>query len=82
IRLCLEKNLVKANPCLADMAKHGTFGATRVNFLEKESYNLYTDLRVFRGAAPSQIKPVTVIHNDMQRKFFFGQTEYSSEKML
>ncbi|MEG1947914.1 MAG: hypothetical protein RR139_12570, partial [Lachnospiraceae bacterium] len=81
IRLCLEKNLAKANSDTGDLIKKGMLGATRVNFLEKESYNLYTDLMVFKGTAPSQLKPVTVIHNEVQRKFFFGQTEYSSEKM-
>ncbi|MEG2094958.1 MAG: GH3 auxin-responsive promoter family protein, partial [Lachnospiraceae bacterium] len=64
IRLCLEKNLAKANSDTGDLIKKGMLGATRVNFLEKESYNLYTDLMVFKGTAPSQLKPVTVIHNE------------------
>ncbi|MEG0824425.1 MAG: GH3 auxin-responsive promoter family protein [Oscillospiraceae bacterium] len=81
IRLCLEKNLVKANPVAGQVMKNGMLGTPRVNFLEKDSYNLYADLMIFKGAPPSQIKPVTVIHNEVQRKFFFGRTEYSSIKM-
>lgn len=81
IRQYLEKNLAKANPSMGDKVKKGICESTRVNFLEPESYSLYMDLMIFKGTAPSQIKPVTVIHNEVQRKFFFAQTEYSSEVM-
>ena len=33
---------------------------------------LYRDLKVMGGASPNQIKPVHVITNDKQKRFFFG----------
>jgi hypothetical protein len=31
---------------------------------------------ISKGAASGQLKPVRVINNEIQRKFFFGVTEY------
>ena len=33
---------------------------------------LYRDMMVFKGASLNQLKPVRVIMNERQRKFFFG----------
>lgn len=76
IRYVLEQNLAKANPSMGDKVKKGICGPTKLNFLEEESYNLYKDLMISKGAASSQIKPVRVINNAIQRKFFFGLTEF------
>ena len=37
----------------------------------------YTHL--MKGIAPAQLKPVHIIRNELQRKFFFSQTEYGVE---
>ena len=76
IRFVLEQNLAKANPSMGDKVKKGICGPIKLNFLEEESYNLYKDLMISKGAASSQIKPVRVINNAIQRKFFFGLTEF------
>lgn len=76
IRYVLERNLAKANPSMGDKVKKGICGPTKLNFLEEESYSLYKDLMISKGAASSQIKPVRVINNELQRKFFFGLTEF------
>lgn len=79
IRFVLEKNLAKANPSMGDKVSTGICAPTKLNILEPETYSLYRDLMVMKGAVATQIKPVRVIHNEMQRKFFFGQTEYGVE---
>lgn len=81
IRYALERNLAKANPSMGDKVKKGICGATKLNFLEQETYMLYRDLMLARGVASGQLKPVRVISNEVQRKFFFGLTEYSIESV-
>ncbi len=79
IRTVLEKKLAEANPSMGDKVQKGICGDTRINFLEEQTYLLYQDLMVYRGAAATQLKQVHVIHNEFQRKFFFGHTDYSCE---
>lgn len=79
IRFALERNLAKANPSMGDKVARGICAPTKLNILEPETYGLYRDLMVMKGAIATQIKPVRVIHNEMQRRFFFGQTEYGVE---
>ncbi len=79
IRFVLEKNLALANPSMGQKVKAGTCGDTRVNFLEPETYMLYRDLMISKGTAATQVKPVHVISNEIQRKFFFSLTDYSCE---
>lgn len=79
IRYVLEKNLAIANPSMGDKVKKGICGATKLNILEPETYMLYRDLMLMKGVASGQLKPVRVIANEIQRKFFFGLTEYGVE---
>ena len=79
IRFVLEKNLAKANPSMGDKVVKGICAPTKLNILEPETYSLYRDLMVMKGTAPAQLKPVRVIRNELQRKFFFSQTEYGVE---
>jgi len=81
IRYVLERELAKANPSMGDKVKSGKAGATRLNILEPETYMLYRDLMLSKGVASGQLKPVHIITNELQRKFFFGLTEYSVELM-
>ncbi len=81
IRYVLEKKLAEANPSMGDKVKTGKCGATRLNILEPESYMLYRDLMLSKGVASGQLKPVRIITNELQRRFFFGLTEYSVELM-
>lgn len=79
IRYVLEKNLAAANPSMGDKVKKGICGLTKLNILEPETYMLYRDLMLMKGVASGQLKPVRVITNEVQRKFFFGLTEYGVE---
>ncbi len=79
IRFVLEKNLAKANPSMGDKVAKGICAPTKLNILEPETYSLYRDLMVMKGTASAQLKPVHVIRNELQRKFFFSQTEYGVE---
>ena len=79
IRFALEKNLAKANPSMGDKVSKGICAPTKLNILEPETYSLYRDLMVMKGTASAQLKPVRVIRNELQRKFFFSQTEYGVE---
>lgn len=81
IRYVLEKEISKANPSLADKIKTGKCGPVRLNILESETYMLYRDLMLSKGVASGQLKPVPIITNELQRKFFYGLTEYSVELM-
>ena len=81
IRYILERELAKANPSMGDKVKTGKAGPTRLNILEPETYMLYRDLMLSKGVASGQLKPVHIITNELQRKFFFGLTEYSVELM-
>ena len=75
VRDALEASLAQANPSMGDKIKKGLCKPTQVKFMQSEAFLLWRDIAVLRGASPGQQKPVTVISNETQRKFFFGQTE-------
>lgn len=79
IRFVLEQKLAEANPSMGDKVAKGICGPTKLNFLEPETYMLYRDLMISKGVASGQLKPVRVINNEIQRRFFFGLTEYGVE---
>ncbi|MBR6522560.1 MAG: GH3 auxin-responsive promoter family protein [Oscillospiraceae bacterium] len=81
IREVLEKYIAEANPSMGQKVKSKVCGDTRLNFLEPETYLLYKDMMIAKGTASTQVKPVHIISNERQRKFFFGMTEYSAEVM-
>ena len=60
---------------MGDKIKKGLCKPTEVKFMQSEAFLLWRDMVVIKGASPGQQKPVTVISNEAQRKFFFGQTE-------
>lgn len=47
----------------------------KVLFLQPETNLLYRDIMVMQGASPSQLKPVRIITNEYQRRFFFKFVE-------
>ena len=66
------KNLCEANPVYYDCYEDHWLDKPEVYFLQPETSLLYRDMMVFRGASMNQLKPVRVIMNERQRKFFFG----------
>ena len=67
----LEKELAKDNPSMGDKVKKGFLSATVLKLLKQGTFILYKENLQMKGYPPSQIKPVTVISNEVQRKFFF-----------
>ena len=43
--------------------------------LQEETNQLWRDMRVMKGAAPNQIKPVHIIDNEQKRRFFYALIE-------
>ena len=76
---CLEKYLAQVNPSYADKVRNGLIKPSRILFAQPETYVLYKEMMLMRGNAIAQLKPVTVIGNEMQRKFFFALTEDFAE---
>ncbi len=66
------KNLCKANPVYYDCYADHWLDKPEVFFLQAETSLLYRDMMVFKGASLNQLKPVRVIMNERQRKFFFA----------
>lgn len=71
----LEKELAKANPSMGDKVKKGLLSATVLKLLKEGTFKLYKENLQMKGYPASQIKPVTVISNEVQRKFFFDSIE-------
>ncbi len=68
---CLYKHLVEANPVYKDCVDDNWLDKPGVYFLQPQTAILYRDMMVFKGASMNQLKPVRVIMNERQRKFFF-----------
>lgn len=81
IRHVLEQELAEANPSMGDKVSRGVCGYTKLNILEEETYMLYRDLMLMKGTASGQLKPPHVLTNEIQRRFFFGLTEYGVERV-
>lgn len=83
LRDSLEKNLAAANPSMGDKVEKGLCKPTEVRFLQPETYLLYRDMLLMKGHSVGQLKPVNVISNEMQRRFFFGlQEDFEELKRL
>ena len=69
------KHLSVANPRYSYAVEHDMLTRPKVLLLQPATGLLYRDMMIFKGANASQLKPVHVISNEKQRKFFFGLTE-------
>ena len=75
IRKCLQDKLMMANKNIVHHFEDGYLGDVRLVLLQPETYLLYRDVMIVKGTSASQLKPVNVIRNEFQRKFFFGLQE-------
>ena len=50
-----------------------------IHILQNETFWLYKDILVMRGANPAQIKPLRIVANEFQRRFLFGLIEKEYE---
>ncbi len=71
LRESVFKHLCEANPVYYDCYADHWLDKPEVYFLQPETQLLYRDMMVMRGASMNQLKPVRVIMNERQRKFFF-----------
>ncbi len=72
LKECLYKYLIEANPVYKDCVDDKWLDKPEVYFLQPETSFLYRDMMVFKGASLNQLKPVRVIMNERQRKFFLS----------
>ncbi|MBE6844441.1 MAG: GH3 auxin-responsive promoter family protein [Ruminococcus sp.] len=75
IQKCINENLDKYNPELAAQIAKEMCAPADVHLLQEETYMLYRDLMVMKGRNSAQLKPVRIIINELQRRFFFGLVE-------
>lgn len=79
IYTCLEKYLAQVNPSYGDKVRNGLIKPAKLLFAQPETYVLYKEMMLMKDNAIAQLKPVTVIGNEMQRRFFFTLTEEFEE---
>jgi hypothetical protein len=70
VRFCLEKRLAEANPSYGDKVAAGLIKPVKVLFSQPETYVLYKETMLLKGNSIAQLKPVTVIGNELQKRFF------------
>ncbi len=66
----LDADICKRNPSYGDKVAKGMLAKLELYFVQPETYLLYKDLQVSKGAAIAQLKPPRVITNEVQRRFF------------
>ena len=82
IRACLREKLMETNPDIVDKFTGGHLADPRLVLLQPQTYLLYRDIMIHRGIAAAQLKPVHVIRNEFQRKFFFAlQAEFETARV-
>ncbi len=67
---CLQKELIKSNPILEYKFERALIGPVESHFLQEETYALWRDKQIMMGGASTQIKPVKIIMNEAQLRFF------------
>lgn len=58
------------NPDVDEVYQHGTIAKSRVLFVQPETYLLYRELMIRKGASANQLKPVRILDNPFRQKFF------------
>lgn len=66
------KHVKAANERFGPNVEKGVIRKPAAHWLQPETAMLYRDMMIYKGAPANQIKPVRVIMNERQRKFFFG----------
>ena len=75
VRDILEKGLADANDYYKEYIEDGHLGKMELVVLQPETYALYRDMLIYKGASSNQLKPVHVIDNLLKERFFFGLEE-------
>ena len=69
---CILRHMREANEVFGECLDDHEIKAPVAYWLQPQTSFLYRDMMIFRGASASQLKPVHVITNERQRKFFYA----------
>ena len=69
IRARLQEEIMLANRDVEGDFKEGYLGPIKLICLQKETYMLYRDVMIMKGASAAQLKPLNVVRNEFQRRF-------------
>ena len=72
VRDTLEKGLAEENSYYAEYIEDGHLGPMELVVLQPQTYDLYHDLLIYKGASPNQLKPAHVIDDQQKKSFFFA----------
>ncbi len=75
IRKHVDTKLCTFNPDLKGLIDKDLCAPTVLHVVQDETYMLYRDLMAMKGRNSAQLKPVRIIINEFQRRFFFGLIE-------
>lgn len=68
----LTSYMYQANPSYERAIQKERIVPLKAMFLQPETSLLYRDMMTYKGTSQSQLKPVHIISNELQRKFFFS----------
>ena len=74
-RALMEQLLMQANPIYGDLVRNGSLGELELVFVQQQTYRLYRDMMIMKGASPNHLKPVRVIDTEFKKRFFLGLRE-------
>ena len=67
----MQNELARASTSYAHYVVGGNMGIPKLVFLQKETYSLYRELKMFKqGISENQLKPVRVLRTEEQKQFF------------
>ena len=75
LRALMEQLLMQANPIYGDLVRNGSLGELELVFVQQQTYRLYRDMMIMKGASPNHLKPVRVIDTEFKKRFFLGLRE-------
>lgn len=73
IRTILQECLVEANPVVGYMIGRGICAPVDLKFCKPHAFSRFQETLREQGYSAGQVKPITVITNETQRRFFFDQ---------
>ena len=71
----LDACLREANPVYGYKVEKGLLGRLTIKLLQPETYLLYRDLMISKGAASAQLKPPHILTSELQKRFFLALLE-------
>ena len=79
LRELMESTLMRANPAYGEMVMSGTLSPLKLVILQQQTYLLYRDMMIAKGASANQLKPVRLIDTPFKEQFFFALRENYDE---